>query len=187
MRARVWANRLGPAPRSGSRPVRGGPRRPMPAFHSIGITCNPASSTAGSSFRFSARRGTCPAISTATASTARHRGPCADAITRRARPPISADRTTLASAAKRLLRRRLVLVSKTGMGVSVHRGFESPLSVFVARDRERGGPPSGWLRWPLRRRLCLSPGFLAQVWSAKHQRTIRKTFRSLAGRASVAS
>jgi hypothetical protein len=46
----------------------------------------------------SARRGTCRAISTATASTATQRGPAADAITRRARPPISADRTTFASA-----------------------------------------------------------------------------------------
>lgn len=38
------------------------------------------------------------AISTATASAATQRGPCGEAITRRARPPISADRTTLASA-----------------------------------------------------------------------------------------
>ena len=37
------------------------------------------------------------AISIATASAATHRGPCGEAITRRARPPISAERTTLAS------------------------------------------------------------------------------------------
>jgi len=38
------------------------------------------------------------AISSATASAATQRGPCGEAITSRARPPISAERTTLASA-----------------------------------------------------------------------------------------
>jgi hypothetical protein len=45
-----------------------------------------------------ARGGMCRAISSATASAARNRGPCGEAITRRARPPISAERTTFASA-----------------------------------------------------------------------------------------
>ena len=48
--------------------------------------------------RFAASAGMCRAISIATASVAKHRGPREEAITRRARPPISAERTTFASA-----------------------------------------------------------------------------------------
>jgi hypothetical protein len=40
----------------------------------------------------------CRAISLAMASGAMHRGPCSEAITRRARPPMRAERTTFASA-----------------------------------------------------------------------------------------
>jgi len=39
----------------------------------------------------------CRAISTVTAFAAARRGPCAETITKRARPPISADRTTFTS------------------------------------------------------------------------------------------
>src|SRR5581483_6119580 len=53
---------------------------------------------AASSPRRSASVGTCSATSSATAWAARHLGPAAEAKTRRARPPISAERTTFASA-----------------------------------------------------------------------------------------
>jgi hypothetical protein len=45
-----------------------------------------------------ARRGRCRATSSATAWVETHDGPCGDATIRRARPPISAERTTFASA-----------------------------------------------------------------------------------------
>ena len=54
--------------------------------------------SAESWWRSAARRGRCSAISSATASAAMHCGPCCVAITNRARPPISAEKTTLAAA-----------------------------------------------------------------------------------------
>src|ERR1700739_3042533 len=68
------------------------------ACQSIGITPSAANSSAGSRSRLDARRGMCRAISAATASAATQRGPGGEAITRRARPPMRADRTTFASA-----------------------------------------------------------------------------------------
>ena len=64
----------------------------------VGMTRSAAKSNAGSRRCFVARRGMCRVISAATASAAMHRGPWGEAMTRRARPPISAARTTLASA-----------------------------------------------------------------------------------------
>src|SRR5687768_7760876 len=62
------------------------------------MTCSAANSSAGSRWRCVARRGMWRVISRATASAATQRGPCGEAITSRARPPMSAERTTLASA-----------------------------------------------------------------------------------------
>src|SRR6266545_1956589 len=62
------------------------------------MTCSAANSSATSRRRCSASRGMWRAISSATASAATQRGPCGEAITRRARPPMSAERMTLASA-----------------------------------------------------------------------------------------
>src|SRR3970040_621248 len=57
------------------------------------MTLSAARSRAASSARRSANAGTCSAISSATAWAARHVGPAGDAKTRRARSPISAERT----------------------------------------------------------------------------------------------
>src|SRR5215211_2416248 len=62
------------------------------------MTLSAARRRAASSPRRSARVGTCSATSSATAWAARHVGPAGEAKTRRARPPISAERTTFASA-----------------------------------------------------------------------------------------
>jgi len=68
------------------------------ALQSTGMTCSAAKSSAGSRRRCFASRGRWRVISTATASAAMQRGPCGEAITSRARPPISAERIALASA-----------------------------------------------------------------------------------------
>src|SRR3990172_10689458 len=62
------------------------------------MTLRAARRRAASSPRRPASAGTCSATSSATAWAARQLGPAGEAKTSRARPPISADRMTLASA-----------------------------------------------------------------------------------------
>jgi len=89
----------------------------------MGMTLSAASKSPGSSPRFFASVGRCSAISSATAAAARHEGPALDAKMMRARPPISAERTTFASATTTL-----------GSEIAENLLFGHPLRLTLLRD-----------------------------------------------------